>query len=117
MAETTPAEPIAVPKISPGTYVRLRRKALQLSIEDPSRRGRNAVAPRGHVRIRTGCHLVRNLRTVHAAGTILSGIAIGLDLFGAPRAAVAILAVVLIMFAWSLEVLRHAALTRPEPRS
>jgi hypothetical protein len=47
---------------------------------------------------------------------MLCGIAIGLDLFGAPRAAVAILALVLIMFAWSLDALRHAALTRPEPR-
>lgn len=69
------------------------------------------------MRLCTGGHLVRNLRTVHAAGAILSGAAIGLDVFGVPRAAVAVLALVLIMFAWSLEVLRHAALTRPEPRS
>ncbi len=29
-----PIEPIAVPRITPGTYVRLRREALKLSIED-----------------------------------------------------------------------------------
>ncbi len=36
MAETTtaPIAPIAAPKISPGTYVRLRREALHLSLED-----------------------------------------------------------------------------------
>lgn len=59
---------------------------------------------------------MRNLRTVHAVGVILCGLAIAFDLLGAPRAAVAILALVLILFAWSLEILRHAALTRPEKR-
>lgn len=57
---------------------------------------------------------MRNLRTLHAFGTLLCGIAIGFDVFGAPRIAVGILALVLMLFAWSLEVLRHAALTRPE---
>lgn len=57
---------------------------------------------------------MKHLHTLHALGTLLCGVAIGFDVFGVPRIAVAILALVLMLFAWSLEVLRHAALTRPE---
>jgi hypothetical protein len=59
---------------------------------------------------------MRHARTVHAAGVLLSGAAIGLDLFGAPHAAIFALALVFPLFAWSLESLRHAILTRPENR-
>ncbi|TCP94441.1 hypothetical protein C8J42_101907 [Sphingomonas sp. PP-CE-1A-559] len=48
------------------------------------------------------------LRTVHAIAVILSGAALGLVLFGSVRRGIAVLAIVTILLAWSLEVLRVA---------
>ncbi len=56
------------------------------------------------------------LRTVHAIAAIFSGLALALVLFGSTRPAIAILAIVTILLAWSLEALRVAIQTRPENR-
>jgi len=53
------------------------------------------------------------LRTVHAIAVIFSGLALALVLFGSTRPAIAILAIVIILLAWSLEALRVAIQTRP----
>lgn len=60
---------------------------------------------------------MRGLRTVHAIAVILSGAALGLVLFGSIRRGIAVLAIVTILLAWSLEVLRVAIQSRPENRS
>lgn len=57
------------------------------------------------------------LRTVHAIAVILSGVALALVLFGSVRPAISVLAIVTILLAWSLEVLRVAIQSRPENRS
>jgi membrane protein implicated in regulation of membrane protease activity len=57
------------------------------------------------------------LRTVHAIAVILSGLALALVLFGSTRPAIAILAIVTILLAWSLDALRVAVQSRPETRS
>ena len=56
------------------------------------------------------------LRTVHAIAAIFSGLALALVLFGSTRPAIAILAIVIVLLAWSLEALRVAIQTRPENR-
>ena len=56
------------------------------------------------------------LRTVHAIAVIFSGLALALVLFGSSRPAIAILAIVIILLAWSLEALRVGIQTRPEKR-
>ena len=56
------------------------------------------------------------LRTVHAIAVIFSGLALALVLFGSTRPAIAILAIVIILLAWSLEALRVAIQTRPKKR-
>jgi len=56
------------------------------------------------------------LRTVHAIAAIFSGLALALVLLGSTRPAIAILAIVIILLAWSLEALRVAIQTRPENR-
>ena len=56
------------------------------------------------------------LRTVHAIAVIFSGVALALVLFGSIRSAIAILAIVIIPLAWSLEALRVAIQTRSENR-
>jgi len=57
------------------------------------------------------------LRTVQAIAVIFSGLALALVLFGSTRPAIAILAIVTIPLAWSLEALRVAIQTPPETRS
>ena len=57
------------------------------------------------------------LRTVHAIAVIFSGLALALILFGSTRPAIAILAIVTILLAWSLEALRVAVQSRSETRS
>ncbi len=57
------------------------------------------------------------LRTVHAIAVILSGVAIALAHFGSVGRAIGTLAIVTILLAWSLEVLRVAIQSRPENRS
>jgi len=57
------------------------------------------------------------LRTVHAIAAIFSGLALALILFGSTRPAIAILAIVTILLAWSLEALRVAVQSRSETRS
>ncbi len=57
------------------------------------------------------------LRTVHAIAVIFSGLALALVLFGSTRPAIAILAIVTILLAWSLEALRVAIQSRSETRS
>ncbi len=56
------------------------------------------------------------LRTVHAIAVIFSGLALALVLFGSTRPAIAILAIVTILLAWSLEALRVAVQSRSETR-
>ena len=57
------------------------------------------------------------LRTVHAIAVVFSGMALALVLFGSTRPAIAILAIVTILLAWSLEALRVAIQAPPETRS
>ncbi len=57
------------------------------------------------------------LRTVHAIAVMFSGLALALVLFGSTRPAIAILAIVTILLAWSLEALRVAVQSRSETRS
>jgi len=57
------------------------------------------------------------LRTVHAIAVMFSGLALALVLFGSTRPAIAILAIVTILLAWSLEALRVAIQSPPETRS
>ena len=57
------------------------------------------------------------LRTVHAIAVIFSGLALALVLFESTRPAIAILAIVTILLAWSLEALRVAVQSRSETRS
>ncbi len=57
------------------------------------------------------------LRTVLAIAVIFSGLALALVLFGSNRPAIAILAIVIILLAWSIDALRVAIQSRPETRS
>lgn len=57
------------------------------------------------------------LRTVCAIAVIFSGLALALVLFGSTRPAIAVLAIVTIPLAWSLEALRVAIQAPPETRS
>lgn len=57
------------------------------------------------------------LRTVHAIAVMFSGLALALVLFGSTRPAIAILAIVTILLAWSLDALRVAIQSRSETRS
>ena len=57
------------------------------------------------------------LRTIHAIAVVFSGLALALVLFGSTRPAIAILAIVTILLAWSLEALRVAVQSRSETRS
>ncbi len=57
------------------------------------------------------------LRTIHAIAVIFSGLALALVLFGSTRPAIAILAIVTILLAWSLEALRVAIQSPSETRS
>jgi len=57
------------------------------------------------------------LRTIHAIAVMFSGTALALVLFGSTRPAIAILAIVTILLAWSLEALRVAVQSRSETRS
>lgn len=57
------------------------------------------------------------LRTVHVIAVIFSGLALALVLFGSTRPAIAMLAIVTILLAWSLEALRVAVQSRSETRS
>ncbi len=59
---------------------------------------------------------MNGLRTVHAIAVIFSGLALALVLFGSTRPAIAILAIVTILLAWSLEALRVAVQSRSETR-
>jgi len=56
-------------------------------------------------------------RTVHAIAVVFSGLALALVVFGSTRPAIAILAIVTILLAWSLEALRVAIHSRSETRS
>ena len=57
------------------------------------------------------------LRTVHAIAVMFSGSALALVQFGSTRPAIAILAIVTILLAWSLVALRVAVQSRSETKS
>lgn len=60
---------------------------------------------------------MNGLRTILAITVILSGVALGLVLFGSIRSGIAVLAIVTILLTWSLEQLRVAHQSRRENRS
>jgi len=57
------------------------------------------------------------LRTVLAIAVVFSGLALALVFFGSTRPAIAILAIVIILLAWSIDALRAAIQSPSETRS